>query len=397
MVKFGNPVLLWPPALVASALACIQRLQPPQLPAAVYNPIVKLLASVGLYHLLHDGLYRGVLPFLRIYALPAVTNARLGLYERYGRSANGQETGRSWACITGSTSGIGLAFAKELAVAGFNVVLFGRDQDKLDEAGSAVWAHLAKEGTEQHLSDFVLQKVAHGPLHKTKGSTDFAWFRDHVWNNHGFDKLDIAVFVNNAGCITTGPFSSMDAENMEEMLDVNCGTLLYLTKLAYDQMGKRKAEGAHVPRSALICVGSRGGWCLSPGAAVYGASKAFVEHLCRSLAVEGQDAAAPVDVMVVRPGIVSTPMTGNMEAGSWWDWLHTRVITPKQCAQAVLGQLAAGLSSSGGPGGRHTVSSGHWMHALDALYCGAIQCLSPGVFGQLRWAHYKSFPKLEKK
>lgn len=42
---------------------------------------------------------------------------------------------RTWALVTGATSGIGLEFARQLASTGYNIMLFGRRQDALEALG----------------------------------------------------------------------------------------------------------------------------------------------------------------------------------------------------------------------------------------------------------------------
>ena len=58
---------------------------------------------------------------------------RKDLIARYGKG--------SWAIITGASDGLGKAYSLELAAAGFNIILMGRNKEKTEAAAADVKAH----------------------------------------------------------------------------------------------------------------------------------------------------------------------------------------------------------------------------------------------------------------
>lgn len=106
-------------------------------------------------------------------------------------SKNGKETqegeneSRSWALITGSTDGIGLAFAHELCARGFNVFLHGRNRNKLLK----VQEQLALEYPSSKTKIIVFD-AASGPLH------DVDRIADEIGDD---DDAHLTVLINNVG------------------------------------------------------------------------------------------------------------------------------------------------------------------------------------------------------
>ena len=96
---------------------------------------------------------------------------------------------------------------------------------------------------------------------------------------------------------------------------------------------------------ALINVGSIVGRFYWPGTQLYGACKAFIDHLTVPLAFEYRE---QLDVLSFQPTVMATAMATGTEPAAI-------TITPEQAARAALSQVG------------HVVSShGHWRHALLA-------------------------------
>jgi len=211
-----------------------------------------------------------------------------------------------WALVTGATDGIGKAYAEELALRGFNIVLLSRSQQKLDdvrkeiETGFKVKVQTlavdAGKATEQTYQD-IKQKVA---------------------------PLELAVLVNNVG-ISHLPenLEKLAVEEVDSIVKINVLFSVRITQVLLPQLKANK-------NSAIINLSSLSGSSATPFLSVYGASKAFNRSFSTSLALEvSQDG---VDVQSVDPGFVISNMS-RMKKTSF------TVCTARRCANDSLRKL----------------------------------------------------------
>lgn len=184
------------------------------------------------------------------------------------------------AIVTGGSSGIGEATALALVEQGANVVITGRDASKL--AGVAGKSN-AIEAVQAD-------------------SADPAGSRRAVEAALGrWGRLDLVV--NNAGAGKPLPIEAYDAEMLSEICAVNIVAPSLLLKEA--QSALRDSKGA------VVNIGTAVSQNAAPGLAHYAATKAALEHLTRSWAIEL--AGDGVRVNAVSPGPVkSGALTGMM-------------------------------------------------------------------------------------
>jgi NAD(P)-dependent dehydrogenase (short-subunit alcohol dehydrogenase family) len=168
------------------------------------------------------------------------------------------------ALVTGGTSGIGLMIARGLVARGVKTYVSGRDAEKTaqiaadiaTEAGGAcigLAADLADRGGPQALADALAAREA---------------------------KLDL--LVNNAGANATGSLSDMTVEDWDLVLDVNVRAAFFLTRALLPLL---KASASAEDPARIVNLGSIGGLHVPNWEAhAYGASKAAIHHLTRSLA-----------------------------------------------------------------------------------------------------------------
>ncbi len=183
----------------------------------------------------------------------------------------------STAVVTGASSGIGAAIARELADRGHGVTLVARREDRLRE--------LADELAGRVRVEVIACDVA-----------------DSAARSGLFDEVDrrgltADILVNNAGIGTIGAVTNASVDDEIAQVRVNVEAVIDLTTRAVQQMVPRG-------RGAILNVGSTAGYHPFPGQAGYAASKAFVITYTQGL--RGELAGTGVTVALLNPGPVRT-------------------------------------------------------------------------------------------
>ena len=184
--------------------------------------------------------------------------------------------------ITGATSGIGEGCARKFAAMGSDLILNGRNTEKLAE----LKAELTAKGVDVLTLPFDVRdrQAMRAALDSLEGK----------WKN-------IDVLVNNAGLVI-----GLDKEfegNLDEwdvVLDTNVRALLTMTRMVVPGM----VERGH---GHIINIGSIAGDAAYPGGSVYCATKAAVKALSDGLRIDLVD--TPLRVTNIKPGMVETNFT----------------------------------------------------------------------------------------
>ncbi|MEU7527210.1 SDR family oxidoreductase [Saccharothrix sp. NPDC042600] len=210
------------------------------------------------------------------------------------------------ALVTGSTAGIGRETARVLARAGAEVVVTGRDAGR----GAETVREIEGEGG---VARFVEADM--GDLDAVR--------------RLAAEVGDLDILVNNAGVYPFAPTVEQTVEDYDLMFDVNVRALFFLTAaLAPGMVAKGSGSIVNVSTMATA-VGI-------PGAAVYSATKAAVESLTRTWAVEFKG----VRVNTVSPGPVATDTVLAMNPGVAEQvgkaTVLGRVAQPAEIAEVVL-------------------------------------------------------------
>ena len=189
--------------------------------------------------------------------------------ERYG----------PWVVITGASSGIGKAFAHQLAPAGLNLVLAGRSTGQLDALGETLTA-------------------AHGISCRVV-TVDLGDPDEASAVVAATDDLDVGLLVSNAGSARPGPLLGRPLEDLHRQFSLNAVTHLDLVH-AFAGRFVARGSGGIVLTSALAAMQGL------PNMAHDSAAKAYVLNLGEAL--HHELAPAGVDVTVMLPGSVETPV-----------------------------------------------------------------------------------------
>ncbi|MEU3525425.1 SDR family oxidoreductase [Streptomyces sp. NPDC038707] len=219
------------------------------------------------------------------------------------------------ALITGSTAGIGAAFARRLAADGQDLVLVARDTGRLRE-----------QATELHDRHGVEVEVLTADLAGDEGI-------EAVAGRLGDRKNPVDLLINNAGFGNKGRYLDVSMADELRMLKVHCEAVLRLTSAAAGAMRER-GRGGVVNVASVAAFVPRG---------TYGASKAWVVQFTQGAARDL--AGSGVRLMALCPGFVRTEFHQRAGMGTdnipGWLWLDA-----DKLVAAALADLARGRTLS---------------------------------------------------
>lgn len=197
------------------------------------------------------------------------------------------------ALVTGSSGGIGHAFAQGLCRHGATVVLNGRNADKLKKQVE----ELRSEGFNVYGYDFDITDA--GAVSAAVTS---------IIKNVG----EIDILVNNAGITFRGPLEDFSLENWDKIIATNLTSAFVVSKAVIGKMIARQA-------GKIINIGSLQSELGRPSITPYAASKGGLKMLTKGMAVEW--AQHNIQVNGIGPGYFKTDMTKtlyeNIEFNDW--------------------------------------------------------------------------------
>lgn len=184
------------------------------------------------------------------------------------------------ALVTGASSGIGAAVARELSGAGLRVVLAARREDRI--------AALATEfpGGDERVLPLGVDLRDEGAILAMFETVRSQW--------GGVD-----VLINNAGLGHKAPLLDGETAMWREMLEVNILALCVCTREAVRDMRRRDI-------GQVIHISSMSAHRVPPGSGVYSATKFAVRSLTEGLRSELRAASSGIRVAAVSPGYVET-------------------------------------------------------------------------------------------
>lgn len=179
------------------------------------------------------------------------------------------------ALITGGSSGIGKAIAKELSKKGIELILVARDKEKLDEAAKEINKNIktiaidiSKEDNCKKLYDKVKDE-------------------------------NIDILINSAGIGLHGKFIEDNVDSQIALIDLNIKATQILTRLFLEDFSKRNS-------GYILNIASTAAFSPGPLMATYFASKAYVLRLTEAIAEELRHEGSKVYIGCLCPGPVKT-------------------------------------------------------------------------------------------
>ena len=215
------------------------------------------------------------------------------------------------ALITGASAGLGLASAKSLSAAGYQLILVARRESKLRELAQSLPTQCHVISCDVNSFDELTAKLEARPSR--------------------FKHIDL--LLNNAG-LALG-LQAADKANWDDwqtMIQTNCMALAFLTHQVLPAMVERNS-------GHIINMGSSAGNFAYKGGNVYGASKAFVDHFTMNLRADLIGKKVRVTNLV--PGLVAQTEFSNVRFDGDTDaveavYANCDALTPEDIAASVL-------------------------------------------------------------
>jgi 3-hydroxy acid dehydrogenase/malonic semialdehyde reductase len=187
---------------------------------------------------------------------------------------------KNFIIVTGATSGFGEATTRLFAENGWNLILTGRRNERLEQ----LKAELLTEHNE-------IMTLSFDVRNEQAVEDAFATIPDEV-------RKRVVVLVNNAGlAVGRGPIQSGITDDWERMIDTNIKGLLYVSKAVIPWL--RSNKSGHI-----VNLGSIAGKEVYPGGNVYCATKHAVDALSRAMRIDLVEDG--IKVTNIAPGAAET-------------------------------------------------------------------------------------------
>ncbi|KAH8273266.1 hypothetical protein KR018_001045 [Drosophila ironensis] len=219
------------------------------------------------------------------------------------------------AVVTGASSGIGAAIAKDLVLAGLRVVGLARRVDRVKELQQQLpaekqgrlfplYCDVGNEASVKEAFDWIIQRL---------GAVD--------------------ILVNNAGTLQAGYLVDMSPEKMQQVLQTNIMGIVMCTQRAVRSMRERKFDGHVVLINSILghktMTAMEG---VAPDVNVYPPSKHAVTALAEGYRQEFLGLGTKIKITSVSPGVVDTEILPD----SIRDVIKDRMLHSEDISQGVL-------------------------------------------------------------
>ena len=184
-----------------------------------------------------------------------------------------------WALVTGASSGIGRAYAIELAAEGLNIAVLARRKERLQSLVEEIETKY-KVKTRIIVADLTAPDV----LDVIRTDTS---------------DIEVGLLINNAGAGVPGAFLKRDVNSYARTIQLNVTAPMQLSHYFGEKMRRRG-------RGGITLVSSIAGYTGSPYMANYGAAKSYLLNFGMALHTELKSSG--VDVLVLSPGGTRTEM-----------------------------------------------------------------------------------------
>ncbi len=224
---------------------------------------------------------------------------------------------REWVVITGAAHGLGRALAGEALKREFQVIGLDRDEQGLAElhhefGNQKLRTHRIDISDAQALNEFSASLVEDG-------------IRPVIW-------------LNNAGLPAIGKLSTLTADEISRVTDVNLKGVIFGTQAALTVMTKPD-------RGILGNVASLNDTIPMPYMSLYVATKFGVRGFTEALRLELASEHSALNIVLISPGLMQTTMLASQKGFQFPPWLEFLTDKPDTVAQAIFRELLQGKTT----------------------------------------------------
>ncbi|MEX2445575.1 MAG: SDR family NAD(P)-dependent oxidoreductase [Alkalispirochaeta sp.] len=216
------------------------------------------------------------------------------------------------ACITGATSGIGRAYALRLARSGFDLIIAGRREEKLQEVAGEIQRENTSRQVQIIIGDLTSPATV-AELAERLGKTPH-----------------LMILIHNAGYGHRTPFFETDPDELRDMAVLHMEAAVLLVRAAVPAITASLRSDSTEPTGAatsphdsqpgcppaVVLVSSLAAFTPMPGPAMYTSTKAYLVELGRAL--QPELAARGITTQVLCPGFTHTDFHDRL------DWSQDR-------------------------------------------------------------------------
>ncbi|KAK3673196.1 hypothetical protein LTR78_007036 [Recurvomyces mirabilis] len=243
----------------------------------------------------------------------------------------GTQENPAWALVTGGSDGIGHGFAEELLSRGFNVVLHGRSQVKLEGVKNA----LLKEWPQREIRLVIIDAAKLDGLDDKLQSAA-----------KSLQDINLKVLINNVGgdggvAPLFTPLQEKPASDISKFLCVNSHFPTAITRVFLPQLIRNEP-------TLIMNIGSGVSEIAGPYISIYSGAKSYNKAWSRSMAAELKLQGYDIEVLCIMVGLVATNSTQDRKPGG--------------AIASSRGMAASSLNAVGC--GRYDIWA-YWPHALQ--------------------------------
>ena len=194
-----------------------------------------------------------------------------------------EKLGNDFALVTGASSGIGLAYAREIAKDGVNLLLVSNQDEALH--------NIQNELSAQYDIQVRIYCIDLSEASASQQILDFCHANDIV----------VSLLVNNAGILVFDQVINTKPERVETILGLHVNCVTEMCRLFGAEMIQRR-------KGYIINMSSMSAWMAFPGIAMYNATKAYIFNYSCALHYELKPYS--VYVTAICPGAINTSLFG---------------------------------------------------------------------------------------